>query len=142
MKIIKKIIKYIQLFNYIVTEEDSNPINAGRVIQKIRQLPNELKLAVLDVIEGKIPHVEFHDISLEELINNDRMKPVRAILMLDWIRREPAIAMRYMEIERHRAPQTVTDSDKEMLENVLKKLNAKKVNIDEVNKEDIEIVEE
>lgn len=137
-----KIIKYIQLFNYIVTEEEFNPINAGRVIQKIRQLPNELKLAVLDVIEGKIPSVEFHDISLEELINNDKMKPVRAILMLDWIRREPAIAMRYMEIERHRAPQTVTDSDKEMLENVLEKLNAKDVNIDEGNKEDIEIVEE
>ena len=49
-----KIIKYIQLFNYIVTEEDSNPINACRIIQKIRQLPNELKLAVLDVIEGNI----------------------------------------------------------------------------------------
>lgn len=136
-----KIIKYIQLFNYIVTEEDSNPINACRVIQKIRQLPNELKLAVLDVVEGKIPYVEFHDISLEELINNDKMKPVRAILMLDWIRREPAIAMRYMEIERHRAPQTVTDSDKEMLEKVLDKLNTKDTIIAEENKEDIEIVE-
>ena len=136
-----KIIKYIQLFNYIVTEEDSNPINACRVIQKIRQLPDELKLAVLDVVEGKIPYVEFHDISLEELINNDKMKPVRAILMLDWIRREPAIAMRYMEIERHRAPQTVTDSDKEMLEKVLEKLNTKDTSIAEDNKEDIEIVE-
>ena len=136
-----KIIKYIQLFNYIVTEEDSNPINACRVIQKIRQLPDELKLAVLDVVEGKIPYVEFHDISLEELINNDKMKPVRAILMLDWIRREPAIAMRYMEIERHRAPQTVTDSDKEMLEKVLDKLNTKDTIIAEENKEDIDIVE-
>lgn len=136
-----KIIKYIQLFYYIVTEEDSNPINACRVIQKIRQLPDELKLAVLDVVEGKIPYIEFHDISLEELINNDKMKPVRAILMLDWIRREPAIAMRYMEIERHRAPQTITDSDKEMLEKVLEKLNAKDTFIAEDNKEDIEIVE-
>ena len=136
-----KIIKYIQLFNYIVTEEDSNPINACRVLQKIRQFPDELQLAVLDVVEGKIPYVEFHDISLEELINNDKMKPVRAILMLDWIRREPAIAMRYMEIERHRAPQTVTDSDKEMLEKVLEKLNAKDASIFEDNKEDIEIVE-
>lgn len=136
-----KIIKYIQLFNYIVAEEDSNPINACRVIKKIRQLPNELKLAVLDVVEGKIPYVGFHDISLEELINNDKMKPVRAILMLDWIRREPAIAMRYMEIERHRAPQMVTDSDKEMLEKVLEKLNAKDTSIAEDNKEDIEIVE-
>lgn len=137
-----KIIKYIQLFNYLVTEEDANPINACRTIQKIRQLPNELKLAVLDVIEGKIPYVEYHDISLEELINNDKMKPIRAILMLDWIRREPAIAMRYMEIERHKAPQTVTESDKEMLEKVLEKLNSKESSIDEEeNKEDIEIIE-
>ena len=137
-----KIIKYIQLFNYLVTEEDANPINACRTIQKIRQLPNKLKLAVLDVIEGKIPYVEYHDISLEELINNDKMKPIRAILMLDWIRREPAIAMRYMEIERHKAPQTVTESDKEMLEKVLEKLNSKESSIDEEeNKEDIEIIE-
>ena len=137
-----KIIKYIQLFNYLVTEEDANPINACRTIQKIRQLPNELKLAVLDVIEGKIPYVEYHDISLEELINNDKMKPIRAILMLDWIRREPAIAMRYMEIEQHKAPQTVTESDKEMLEKVLEKLNSKESSIDEEEvKEDIEIIE-
>lgn len=136
-----KIIKYIQLLNYIVTEEDSTPINAYKTIKKIRQLPNELKLVVLDVIEGKIPYVEFHGISLEELINNDKMKPIRAILILDWIRREPAIAMRYMEIERHRAPQMVTDSDKEMLEKVLEKLKVKDANIYEDNKEDIEIVE-
>lgn len=138
-----KIIKYIQLFNYIVTEEDANPINACRTIQKIRQLPNELKLAVLDVLEGKIPDVEYHDISLAELVNNDKMKPVRAILMLDWIRREPTIAMRYMEIERNRAPQAVTESEKEMLKKVLEKLNSEELSIDkEENKEDIEIVEE
>lgn len=136
-----KFIKYIQLFNYIVTEEDANPINACRIIQKVRQLPDELKLAVLDVIEGKIPYVEYHDISLDELINNDKMKAIRAILMLDWIRREPAIAMRYMEIEQYKAPQTVTESDKEMLEKVLEKLNAKESGIEEENKKDIEIEE-
>lgn len=136
-----KIIKYIKLFDYIISNEDSNIIDACRTIQKVRQMPNELKLAVLDIIEGKMPYVEFHDISLEELINNDKMKPIRAILMLDWIRREPAIAMRYMEIERHRAPQTVTDSDKAMLEKVLEKLNAKNTSIAEDNREDIEIVD-
>lgn len=137
-----KFIKYIQLFNYIITEEDANPINACRIIQKVRQLPDELKLAVLDVIEGKIPYVEYHDISLGELINNDKMKAIRAILMLDWIRREPVIAMRYMEIERHKAPQTVTESDKEMLEKVLEKLNAKESGIDEEDdKKDIKIEE-
>lgn len=137
-----KIIKYIQLFNYIVAEEGSSPINACRTMQKIRQLPDELKLAVLDLLEGKIPYLEYHDISLDELINNDRMKPIRAILMLDWIRREPAVAMRYMETERYRAPQTITESDKDMLKKVLEKLNSKEVCDDvEKNKDDIEIAE-
>lgn len=137
-----KIIRYIQLFRYIITEESTNPVNACRMIQKIRQLPDELKLAVLDVINGKIPYIEYHGISLNELIDNDKMKPVRAILMLDWIRREPAVAMRYMEKERYRAPQAVTESDKEMLKKVLEKLNAKDPDTDkEDNKEDIEIAE-
>ena len=86
--------------------------------------------------------LEYHGISLNELIGNDKMKPVRAILMLDWIRREPAVAMRYMEKERYRAPQAVTESDKEMLKKVLEKLNAKDQDTDkEDNKEDIEIAE-
>ena len=136
-----KIIKYIQLFNYIIREEGLDPINACRTIQKIRQLPVKLKLAIFDIIESKMPYIEYHDISLDELINNDKMKPIRAILMLDWIRREPAIAMRYMEIERYKAPQTITDSDKVMLEKVLKKLNSKEINTEKENKEDIEIIE-
>lgn len=137
-----KIIEYIKLFSYIVTEENIDPINACHTIRKIRQLPNELKLAVLDVIEGKIPQIEYHDVSLDELINNDNMKPIRAILMLDWIRREPAIAVRYMATERYRSSQVVTESDKEMLAKVLEKLNAKEnVAEEDENKDDIEIAE-
>lgn len=136
-----KIIKYIQLFNYLISEEGFKPVYVYHTIQKIRQLPAELKDAVLDTLEGVMPNVEYHEVTLEELIEKDKMEPIRAILMLDWIRREPAVAMRYMERERYRAPQTITDSDKEMLEQVLDKLNAKEKEDSAENVEDI-IIEE
>ena len=72
------------------------------------------------------------------IIERDNMKPIRAILMLDWIRKEPAIAMRYMERDRLRAPQTISQSDKEMLLQVLKKLKVNQNN-EELNDEDIVI---
>ncbi len=136
-----KIIKYIQLFNYLMSEEGFNPVHAYQTIQKIRQLPSELKMVVLDVLEGKMPNIEYYEVTLEELIEKDKMKPIRAILMLDWIRREPAVAMRYMGIERYRVPQTITDSDKEMLKRVLDKLNTKEKEESVENTEDI-IIEE
>lgn len=134
-----KVIKYIQLFNFLIKEEELDLLNASRTIRKIRQLPDALKLAVWNVLEGKVPFVEYYEVTLQELIDNEQMKPIRAILMLDWLRREPAIAMRYMETERYKAPQKVTDSDKEMLQQVLKKLQNSKSSDEEDSKEDIVI---
>lgn len=53
------------------------------------------------------------------------MKLMRAIMMLDWIRRELAVAMRYMESEKLRAPQTITGSDRKKVEEALKGLHQK-----------------
>jgi hypothetical protein len=89
-----------------------------------------------------MPSIEYHDVSLEELINEDKLSPIRAILMLDWIRREPAVAMRYMEAERYRAPQTVSDSDKEKIKLALERLKVtdEKTDDEELNdKSDIAI---
>lgn len=134
-----KVIKYIKLFNYILKEEESSIVGVCRVIQKIRLLPDDLKLAVWDVIEGVSPSAEYNDVSLDDLINEDKMKPVRAILMLDWIRREPGVAIRYMETERYSAPQTITDEDREMLRKVLDKASTGEPEMAEDNRDDIEI---
>ena len=40
----------------------------------------------------------------EELVEKDGMRPIRAILMLDWIRREPDAAFAYMAECTRRAP--------------------------------------
>lgn len=110
-----RILKYIRLYGYLVVEEDHNPLSACRIISYVRKLPFELKLAVLDIVEHKIPDLEINGVSLSELIEKDDMKPVRAILMLDWIRREPAVALRYMSRERLMAPFVISDKGKDLL---------------------------
>lgn len=133
-----KIIKYIQLFNYLLAEEDSTPMFACKTIRKIRALPHDLKLAVWDVLEGRLHDVAYYEVTLDELVNTEHMKPIRAILMLDWIRREPDEAMYYMQSERYAAPLTITEADKEMFRQALEKWNDKGIKEDEEeNKEDI-----
>lgn len=121
-----KLIKYVQLFKYLIEEESLNAFSAYQSIQHVRKLPVEFKEAVLMVLEGKFPHLEYHEVSLEELIEKEHLKPIRAIMMLDWIRREPAVAMRYMESEKLRAPQTITESDRKKVEEALNGLRQKK----------------
>lgn len=134
-----KLIKYIQLFKYLIEEEGLNAFSAYQSIQRVRQLPVEFKEAVLTVLEGKFPHLEYHEVTLEELTEKERMKPIRAIMMLDWIRREPAVAMRYMETEKLRAPQTITESDRKKVEEALKGLRQKKQENSSLDETDITI---
>lgn len=120
------IITYLQLVKAIVAETGVHPSAVYATIQKVRQLPDELKAVVAAVLEGNVPNVEYHGVSLQDIIDKDHVAPLRAVLLLDWIRREPAVAMRYMEMESRHAPQTVTDTDREMLDAVLEKLHSKR----------------
>lgn len=119
------IIKYMLLLKTIVEETGMHPSAVYDTIVKVRQLPDELKAVVAAVLDGNTPQVEYLGVALQDIIDKDKITPLRAVLILDWIRREPAIAMRYMEIERYHAPQKVTDVDKQMLSTVLEKLHAK-----------------
>lgn len=119
------IIKYMLLLKTIVEETGMHPSAVYDTIVKVRQLPDELKAVLAAVLDGNTPQVEYHGVTLQDIIDKDKITPLRAVLILDWIRREPAIAMRYMEIERYHAPQKVTDVDKQMLSTVLEKLHAK-----------------
>lgn len=134
-----KLIKYIHLFKYLIEEEGLNAFSAYQSIQRVRQLPVEFKEAVHMVLEGKFPHLEYHEVTLEELTEKERMKPIRAIMMLDWIRREPAVAMRYMESEKLRAPQTITESDRKKVEEALKGLRQKKQESSSLDETDITV---
>lgn len=96
------VIKYISLFRYLTHTEGLKASEAYRNIQRIRRLPTELKEAVYDVLSSVSPNVSYEGVSFRELTDIEGMKPIRAILMLDWIRREPVAAMQYMATERLR----------------------------------------
>ena len=83
------IIQYVKLYNYLSDIEKMSGKAVLRTILRIRKLPLELKNAIIDVMDGLIPNISIHSVTLEELINEDDMTPVRAILFLDWLRREP-----------------------------------------------------
>jgi len=138
-----KIIRYISILNYLVKEEHQPIIDAYRTIQSVRQLPSDLKEAVYYAIEGRIIDIEVQDVSLQELIEKDGMSPIRAILMMDWLRREPAVAIRYLGGEKLRTPQKISESSREMLDDAINRLRPKvnaKPNVDvDENKGDIEI---
>ena len=97
-----RVIKYISLFQYLTQEEGLKPSEAYRNIKRIRKLPAELKEAVDAVLSSSVPDVSYEDVSYSDL-TEDGMKPIRAILMLDWIRREPMAALRYLSQERLRS---------------------------------------
>ena len=121
-----KIIEYTQLFRYLMKEERLNPFQACYSIGRIRSLPREYKESVFQILSGLTPNIKCNEISLSELIEKDHLSPIRAILMLDWIRREPLVAVRYMSTERYRASQIVTEDDKEKLKKAMVRFNTKK----------------
>jgi len=141
-----KVIRYIQLFEYLMKEEGLNAVSAYRSIQRVRRLPVEFKQAVWQVLHGCIPEMEYNDITLKELIEQDEMKPIRAIMMLDWIRREPVVAMRYMMTERMRAPLNISESDMERVNAALERFKMKSSIIPDadtpIDESDIEIGDE
>lgn len=118
-----KIIEYAKLATFLAEEEGLNPVSAYRDIQKVRALSTDLQEAVLCVLNGGIPDIVVGDVSFSELTEKDGMKPIRAILMLDWLRREPAVATRYMASQRWCSPiKTLTNDEKQMVIATLKKL--------------------
>lgn len=136
-----KVIKYIQLYNYLMSEEGLNPISAYRSIQRVRKLPVEMKQAVVGILNGEMPALEYHDVTLGELTEKEHMKPIRALLMLDWIRREPAVAMRYLETERLRAPMQFSEADQDRVKAALERLKAKETVQPAADESDIEVEE-
>lgn len=121
-----KIIEYAKLAAFLVEEEGLNLVSSYRNIQRVRALPTELKEAVLCVLNGDIPDIVVEDVSFSDLTEKDGMKPIRAILMLDWLRREPAVATRYMASQRWRSPiKTLTNDEKQKVIATLQKLKGK-----------------
>ena len=97
-------ISYIKLYNYLTEIANYERISALRTIFRLRKLPKNLLNAVSQIVDGKTPKIAVNDISYEELVEKDGMKPIAAVLMLDWLRREPEAALAYMSECTLRSP--------------------------------------
>lgn len=117
------------------------PLSAYRSVQRIRKLPTDFKTAIEKVLSGLMPDMEYHGVTLNELIEKENMKPVRALLMLDWIRREPAVAMRFLETEKLRAPMQFSQQDRDRIKEALERLKVKENKELTHDESDIEVVE-
>ena len=112
-----KIIEYLKLYNYL-KNDGLELMHIIRVVSKVRRLPKEYLEAVYLVLEQADPdiRIEEHGVTYKELVEKNSMKPIRAILMLDWIRREPEVAISYMSETMMRAPiEPLDEKEKEEL---------------------------
>lgn len=73
-------------------------------ISKLRCADSEIKKALYIWLEGGMPVIEVNGVSYAELIEAESMDPIQALLMLDWIRREPGVAFRFMTEESSPKP--------------------------------------
>lgn len=118
-------INYIKLYNYLTEEEGLSRSAALRNIWRVGNLPKEFKAVILEITEGRLYNVAnfiVDDVSLRELVNEEKMKFIQAVFFLDWLRREPANARSFMASKRLRNPiQEVTEEEREHLLAALKR---------------------
>lgn len=142
-----KVIEYIKLYNYLVNVEELERSQILRNILRIRKLPKDLLEAVLVIITHPeaYPNITVEGVTFEELVDKDGMKKIRAILMLDWIRREPESALSYMAENTMRAPIQPLDQKElaeldEAIERLKKQVNVQPKEEPEIDKSEEDIV--
>lgn len=130
------LIQYISLYRYLSSEEQLSGKAILRHILRIRRLPSEYKKAVIDIMNGYIPDITSNGVSLEELINKDDMTPIRALLFLDWMRRDPPNAFKYMKDDTiHSGMPKLSEEKEKELDDAIERL---RLMIDEKKRREIE----
>lgn len=89
-------IKYIDLYKFLRDKEGLNRVQAIRSILNVRKFDPEIKAAMKKWAETGRCDLKVADVSFNELVTKEEMKPIRAFKMLDWLKREPVIAHRYL----------------------------------------------
>lgn len=88
--------KYIALYNYLRDNENLSRVQAVRSILSIRHFNPEIKDAMSKWAKTGTCDLLVADVSFNELVTMEEMQPIRAFKMLDWLKREPVIAHRYL----------------------------------------------
>lgn len=110
--------KYIDLYNYLRDQEELTRVQAIRSILNIRNLDSEIKTAMSEWVKTGTCNLTIEEVSFKELVSKVGMKPVRAFKMLDWLKREPVLAHRYLaqrvmraDLSKHGSAKIKTDID-------------------------------
>lgn len=91
-----KVIKYISLYRYLVDEEQKTIAQAIRTINRLRKMDSECLNALWTWMEGNRPDISVDGVTYTDLVDNEKMSTTRALLYLDWLKREPEVALNYM----------------------------------------------
>ncbi|MBT9779416.1 hypothetical protein GPL15_23340 [Clostridium sp. MCC353] len=90
-------IKYSDLREYLLGK-GLNEWEAMHSIGKLRKIDPDLKKAFYECFnEGVEPDITISNITYQELVTKLNMNMVQAFLYLDWLRREPEIALDTMD---------------------------------------------
>lgn len=108
--------KYIDLYNFLREKEELSRVQAIRSIMDVRKFAPEIKSAMTEwALTGRCD-LTVADVSFNELIRTENMKPIRAFKMLDWLSREPIMAYRYLaqrvmlaDLSKHGSAKVATD---------------------------------
>lgn len=103
---------YIDLLTYLMSSRGENLrlVQAVRNISRIRKMDNGIKRSLNTFLKTGVCDHEEAGVSFVELVNDEQMKPIRAFLMLDWLKREPIEAMKYLAIRGVHADLSKVDS--------------------------------
>ena len=125
--------KYVKLFQYLRNEEGFGFSEAIQVMKKIDKVDAQVKEEFESwLLYRTTPNLEFEGISFNRLTKEEGMKPVRAFLMLDWIKRDPLAAVEYLRFGRHSMPMVqgeLTEEQIQQLKDVAGRLRQRGVDV-------------
>lgn len=125
-----KIIEYVKLYNYFTTIAHLDKKPALRNIWRVRQLPQEYKQLIVEILDDRIPEFECYGITLKELIRDRGLTAINAVLYLDWVRRDPITAVNgLVHAQTHSSLARLTKEDTELVNGTLKELKNQYPNI-------------
>lgn len=121
-----KIADYKQLYDFVMQDKNRHPWEAIRTIRRLRKMSNKLLKALWVLLEGGFPDVAVGDVTYAELVNDEGMSPIEALLILDWLERDPQAATVFMESERMRKPiAPLNEAETELVRQALRNLTGK-----------------
>lgn len=89
--------EYIKLYRYLRQEEMLTRVQAVRSTYGVRKLDKEIRTGLAVWVKTGKCDLVIADVSFNELIEKEGMKPIRAFKMLDWLKREPLTAYYYLK---------------------------------------------